>query len=327
MMRFEIPAALQRTVRYEPAGRSWLNHLPEQVEHYLQRWELVTDLPAGTLPWTGHCGVVIPVTRCDGGSAVLKLTVPHDEAQFEADALQAWNGQGAVKLLEADIPDLALLLERLDGDRSLQQAPMDVAIEQWGRLVRSLSVPLADGTARKFDQLAAQAEQWTDEFPADWDQLGRPFERWLLEAALEVCQVNGAVGRRRNQDVLVHSDLHFLNILARRDNRHAYVAIDPKPIYGDAEFAVAPMLWNRLAELPRRNPEIALLDRMTALCAAAGLDPELARQWSLAREVENALGYYQDHRPGDAQRSLWVASAMAGKPYAGLPAAHELPEP
>ncbi|WP_051299091.1 aminoglycoside phosphotransferase family protein [Arthrobacter castelli] len=327
MMRFEIPAALQRTVRYEPAGRGWLAGLPEQIEHYLQRWKLVPDLPAGTLPWTGHCGVVIPVIRRNGGEAALKLTVPHDEAQAEADALEAWAGRGAVRLLDADKPDLALLLERLDGDRSLQQAPMDVAIHQWGRLMQGLSVPPAEQTARKFDQLAARAEQWTDEFPARWEQLGRPFERWLLEAALEVCQVNGAVGRRWNRDVLVHSDLHFLNILARRDDPGEYVAIDPKPVYGDAEFAVAPMLWNRLGELPKRNPEIALLDRMTGLCTAAGLDPELARQWSLVREVENALSYYDDGHPGDAQRSLWVASSLAGKHYPGLPAAHDLPNP
>ena len=34
------------------------------------------------------------------------------------------------------------------------------------------------------------------ELPESWEQLGRPFPRWLLEAALEVCQTRGAVGRR-----------------------------------------------------------------------------------------------------------------------------------
>lgn len=325
MPRFKIPDALQRTVRYEPGGRAWLDQLPEQYERYMRRWELVPDLPAGTLPWTGHTGVVIPVVRRSGERAALKLTVPHSEAAAEANALEIWNGNGAVRLLEADKADLALLLERLDGDRSLQRAPMETALAEWGRLVRALSLPLPAG--HRFEQLAAQAEQWTDEFPAHWDRLGRPFERWLLEAALEVCQVNGAVGRRRNHDVLVHCDLHFLNVLAHADDPNRYVAIDPKPVYGDAEFAVAPMLWNRLPELPRQNPEIALLDRMAGLCDAAGLDVEMARQWSLVREVENALWYYDNGDIGDAQRSLWVAAALAGKPYPGLPAAHELPEP
>ncbi|MCC2661146.1 MAG: streptomycin 6-kinase, partial [Arthrobacter sp.] len=46
------------------------------------------------------------------------------------------------------------------------------------------------------EHIAARAEQWSDDLPADWEQLGRPFPRWLLDAALEVCQTRGAVGRR-----------------------------------------------------------------------------------------------------------------------------------
>ena len=86
----------------------------------------------------------------------------------------------------------------------------------WGGLMRQLSlVPDDQPQWREFDHVAARAEQWSDEFPATWEQLGRPFPRWLLEAALEVCQTRGAVGRRSGKDVLVHTDFHFLNILAR----------------------------------------------------------------------------------------------------------------
>ena len=49
--------------------------------------------------------------------------------------------------------------------------------------------------------------------------LGQPFERWLLEEALAVCQTRGVVGRRSSRDVLVHADLHFGNILARPGGR------------------------------------------------------------------------------------------------------------
>lgn len=324
---FELPAALERNVRSEPAGRTWLARLPQQYERYMRRWDLTLDLPDGRDPWTGHTGVVIPVRRRDGNRAALKLTLPHEEALAEADALELWDGTGAVRLLEADRPELVLLLERLDGDRSLADAPMAEALAVWGGLVRRLAIPVPEAARHTFPLLAAQAEQWTDEFPQRWEQLGRPFERWLLEAALEVCQVHGAVGRRRNDDVLVHSDLHYFNILASLEEPHWYLAIDPKPVIGDAEFAVAPMLWNRLRELPDKNPEIALLDRQARLCAAAGLDNELARQWTLVREVQNAIWSYEDGMGAEAARSLWVASAMAGRTYPGLPDVHELPEP
>ena len=61
---------------------------------------------------------------------------------------------------------------------------------------------------------------------------------------------------------------------------------------------------------------------------AAGLDADVARQWSLAREVENALWYAAKPRhEGDLARSLWVASTLAGRTLPELPAPHELPAP
>ncbi|MFP3637310.1 hypothetical protein, partial [Bacillus sp. SIMBA_033] len=61
---------------------------------------------------------------------------------------------------------------------------------------------------------------------------------------------------------------------------------------------------------------------------AAGLDPETARQWTIAREVENAVAYAgKAGHEADLARSLWVASTLAGKTLDGLPPAHALPAP
>jgi streptomycin 6-kinase len=211
--------------------------------------------------------------------------------------------------------------------------------------------------------LAAEAETWTDTLPADWEATGRPFPRWLLEHALETCQLRGAVGRRSARDVLVHSDLHYGNILARcapgadfpgwpgesgsapaedpgagpaadadtRDPEQplagGFVAIDPKPLLGDAEYAVAPMLWNRIGDLPAADPAGQLRLRCAELAAAAGLDPDLARDWAVVREVRNALYYLETGSPGHARRSLWVASSLLGRTLPDLPPAHLLAVP
>ncbi len=241
-----------------------------------------------------------------------------------------------------------MLLERLDAGRSLQEVPMETAVEVWGGLTRQLSLaPDHRPEWKEFDHVAARAEQWSDDLPADWEQLGRPFPRWLLEAALEVCQTRGAVGRRAGTDVLVNTDFHYLNILARPKDQslppatagadiagagggraNGFAAIDPQPMVGEAEFAVAPLLWNRIRDLPRTDPGQGLLDRCRDFSTAAGLDAEVARQWSLAREVENALSYAsRPHHGGDLARSLWVASTLAGRTLAWLPAAHDLPAP
>ncbi len=57
----------------------------------------------------------------DGTPAVLKLTNPHRESEQEADALERWDGDGAVRLLARDDERNALLLERCEpGDVSLR---------------------------------------------------------------------------------------------------------------------------------------------------------------------------------------------------------------
>jgi streptomycin 6-kinase len=337
-----IPPDLGRRYSGTPSGRNWLASLPRLVHCCLERWHLALDSAPGRLPWHGHGAIVVPVRRlhADGGApepAALKIAYPHDEAIMERHALTLWAGDGAVRLLAADADAGALLLERLDAVRSLQHLPVDAAVPVWGELVRRLSlVPDGRPEWREFGHIAARAEQWSDELPESWEHLGRPFPRWLLESALEVCQTRGAVGRRSGKDVLVHTDLHFLNILARPGltgglgsaDAAGYAAIDPQPMIGEAEFAVAPLLWNRIPELSRADPERGLLERCRDFSAAAGLDAEAARQWSLAREVDNALWYASKPRhEGDLARSLWVASTLAGRTLPGLPAAHDLPAP
>jgi streptomycin 6-kinase len=304
--------------------------------------------------------MVIPVRRNDGMPAALKIAFPHDEARVERQALALWGGSGAVRLLEADAGTCAMLLERLDSGCSLQSVPMEEAAAVWGGLMRQLSLAPDDKPGwQEFDHIAGRAEQWSDDLPADWEQQGRPFPRWLLEAALEVCQVRGAVGRRSGRDVLVHTDFHFLNILARPGaaavqsadamgadavgggvvggvanggvvgaGGRIFVAIDPQPMIGEPEFAVAPLLWNRLRDLPRADPAAGLRQRCRDFSTAAGLDAEVARQWAVVREVENALWYAaRPYHQGDLARSLWVASTLAGQTLDQLPAAHDLPEP
>ncbi len=336
-----IPPDLSRRYGGSARGRDWLASLPRLVNACLERWELRLDLAPDVLPWNGHGAIVVPVRRgpdvtagTGGQTAVLKIAYPHDEAIVERHALTLWDGDGAVRLLASEPDAGALLLERLDPARSLQDAPLDVAVPVWGALVRRLSLlPDSRPQWQEFDHVAARAEQWSDELPETWEQLGRPFPRWLLEAALEVCQTRGAVGRRWGKDVLVHTDLHYLNILARPagpagQDADGFAAIDPQPMIGEAEFAVAPLLWNRIRELPRADPGQGLLERCRNFSAAAGLNPETARQWGVAREVENALGYASRPRhDGDLARSLWVASTLAGRTLPDLPAPADLPAP
>ncbi|MFQ4148481.1 aminoglycoside phosphotransferase family protein [Arthrobacter sp. LAPM80] len=319
-VRVEIPEPLRLRHRQTVEGRAWLSRLPGFIRAALAQWQLSVDLPNGALPWHGHTGVVVPVLTRKGVPAALKVAFPHEEALLEPVALRLWEGHGAVRVLQSDESIGAMLMDRLEEHRSLLELPMEEAIAIWGALVKDLSIrPDGRPQWREIPHIAATAEQYCDELPQRWSELSEPFPRWLLEAALEVCQTRGAVARRSSNDVLVHTDLHYLNVLAKPGSSQ-YLAIDPQAQVGDAEFSVAPCLWNRLRDLPTSAPEAGLRRRASSLAQAAGLDEGLTAGWSVVREVENALCYLEEPgHGGDAQRSLWVASTMAGKTLPGLP--------
>ncbi len=79
------------------------------------------------------------VECADGTPAVLKVFWPHREAEQEADALERWDGEGAVRLLARDDERSALLLERCEPGSFLSTAddPVGVLIELLPRLWRS----------------------------------------------------------------------------------------------------------------------------------------------------------------------------------------------
>jgi len=73
------------------------------------RWGLEIGEPFRT----GYASWCAPTSARGGRDAVLKIVFPHDEARHEARALRAWDGRGAVRLLDDAPEDWALLLEHV----------------------------------------------------------------------------------------------------------------------------------------------------------------------------------------------------------------------
>ena len=75
---------------------------------------------------------------------------------------------------------------------------------------------------------------------------------------------------------LVHGDFHHHNILR---SARGPLAIDPKPMLGEPEYDVPSFLWN---PLPYRM-RLDVTERRLAAFAAAGLDEERMRTWTVIR--------------------------------------------
>lgn len=285
-------------------GDSWLGRLPRTVADLCREWALTPDGPARH----GMCAVALPVVGEDG-PAMLKVTWPHVEAATEHLALRHWDGRGSVRLLRADPPRWALLLERLDPDRDLHGIPVDEACEIVGDLLRCLHVPAPASIPRLAEYAARRAADFTAALRAGATPVPRRFLDQARGLATELAAEPSATDR------LVHTDLHYANVLAgERAGTELWLAIDPKPAAGDPAAEIAPLLHNRAAELGTGAAvRPALRRRLEIVCAAAGIDEHRARAWTIVREMDNALDLAAE--PGGSDRvSLAVAIIKAMQP-------------
>ena len=280
----------------------WLDRLPRLTDELLADWHLVPTAD----PLHGFCSLVVPVTDADGAPAALKVTFDgDDESLHEGLALQHWGGRGAVRLRRSDPHRRALLLDWLPGP-DLGDAWDVEACEVVGALYSRLHLPALPQLAT----VASYVERWLREL----DELGRdiPVPRRYVEQAL-------GLGRDLLADpgpaVVVHGDLHYANVMA--DAAGEWLAIDPKPMAGDAHYEPAPMLWNRMDELGSSSESVrdGLRRRFHTLVDVAGLDEERARDWVVVRMVLNAGWSVQDarraDRPLDADERDWITRCIA----------------
>jgi streptomycin 6-kinase len=248
------------------------------LEECRRRWRLVLGEPYPP----GAAGLAVRARLPDGTPAVLKVIHPHRESEHEADALALWAGDGAVRLLDRDDRRGAILMERCEPGTPLSEAGAGTALDVLAGLLPRLWVP----AGAPFHTLADEAAWWVEQLPGRWEGAGRPFERALLDAAIDALE---ALAPTQGEQVLVHQDLHGGNVLAAQ--REPWLAIDPKPLAGEREFAVAPIV--RSAELGHGRREV--LGRLDRLTSELGLDRERARGWTIGQTIAWAIGGPPEH--------------------------------
>ncbi len=203
----------------------------------------------------------------------MKVGWVDESTAHEALALSAWKGNGAVLLVNAQPEIGALLLERLDSQRSLETAAIEEAVSIAGQLLRRLAIAPPDG----IPSIQEIAPQLTATMAQRWAQFGRPMSRRLLDQACVLAVEFGASARR----LLVNYDLIYADVLA--GEREPWLAVDPKVVAGDPEYGVAQLLWRRLEEMQAQG---GLARHWETLIEAAALDSARTRAWTLVRCVD-----------------------------------------
>ncbi len=275
-----LPTAFVRQHAVDP---TWLAALPDLIAGFAARWSLAIDAPFPGIKFN----FVAPATRRDGTGCVFKLSREVDETRNEIAALRLWDGDGAVRLLDAEPDQGALLLERLEPGTMLLDvagANEDQATLIAAKVLRKLWRP-----ARPADGLRS-LESWCDAYQRNRAALhggAGGFPAPLFDRADAVrCDLLASTPAR---DAL-HGDLHHYNVL--RAHRAEWLAIDPKGLMGDRAFDVCQFFRNPDFDRPPARRVNAR--RLDIFCAALGLDRQRVKDWCLVHAVLDACWEYED---------------------------------
>jgi len=280
-----VPEQLVERWSASAEGRAWLDQLPSWIDDLSERWSLrigpVFTGPEVTASW------VAAVERLDASPAVLKIGMPHMEAEHEIAGLRFWNGGPTVRLLAADEQLNAMVLERcLPGTplRSLPEAEQDVVLAS---LLRRLWRTPRPG--HPFRDLAVMVRYWADETRANedrWADVGMVREGLAAFEELSRDVVD--------EPVLLATDLHAGNVLSAQ--REPWLVIDPKPFVGDRSYDATQHLLNSFARL-LRNPG-GTINRFADLL---DVDRDRVRLWLFARAAAETRDNWDEDWPSLAR--------------------------
>jgi streptomycin 6-kinase len=250
-------------------GDRWLAALPDVLRDVVADWQLEIG---AAFELSHH---YVTAVRCsDDTPAVLKLGVPiATSLAEEAPALAAFEGRGAVRLLRADLPRGALLLERVTpGWRASDLVPSRdaEATSAAVSVMRRLHAPPPPGCP--LPPALAQAAAFDDYVRVHGRAGPLPVDLVARAGAL-MRELDASAPRH----VVLHGDLHHDNIL--RATREPWLAIDPHGVVGDPGYELGALLYNP-------DPD----DRDAALSA---LVPARVEQLAdeLAMPVERVVGW------------------------------------
>jgi streptomycin 6-kinase len=265
-MALRVPARLAANCAKTPERSAWLARLPSTLGNLEQRWSLALSAPLDCEEAGGAW--VAPVARADGTAAVLKVGMPHMEAEHEIQGLRFWDGDPTVRLLEADDDLGAMLLERCEPGTSLRTLPepeQDLIVARLlKRLWRSPAPP------HRFRPLSALTAYWRAETLACRDQWP---DQGLVGEGLRLLKDLACSSPAK---VLLATDLHAGNVL--RAQRQPWLVIDPKPFVGDPAYDATQHLLNCKAGI-RAAPHTTIRRFADLL----GVDHERVRLWLFAR--------------------------------------------
>lgn len=277
-------------------GSAWFASLPETIRELEEKWDLTVKTPFPGIEFN----YVAAAARQNGEKVVVKISPPYERLEIfqEAQYLRTRNGDGAIKLLDADRELRAILLERAIPGKALFEkfaadpaGCVEPAIEVMRNILRPPPPDLTD--VELLDNWFARFQRYKDtEFPN--------------ELAVRATDIYRRLSDQPDKTFYLHGDFHPGNIVT--SDRSEFLAIDPKGIVGHIGYDIAVFL-NNLHWWQRKNRDVEgfLQNAIGRFSENFDLEEMELREWAFAYMVIGAWWNFED-MPEHYQESVAISN-------------------
>ncbi len=284
----------------EERASAWLHRLPELLEIWCNRWQLTLQPELPPLSYN----LVLFGKSASAGEVVLKLNLPSSELDSEIEALAQAQGEGMVRLIEADPSAALMMLERIRPGTALRNTPMDdlestmIGAQIMKRFSRTPARPDHLHPLRRwFNALYRYPDRYTPETS--------PIPIQLVEQAIAV---TNRLLREPRDKVLLHGDIHHENVL--RGGESGWITIDPKGLVGERGYEIAPWMLNPPGTGKRPDLAEVLSARLDLFSRELGIDRQRLAEWAFMHSVLSMCWTLEDVGLHDLANTLRCTTVL-----------------
>jgi len=308
-----LPVEVEKRLEHMgETGSIWRASLPANIVRLQNQW----GLSVGEVLHGGSEALVIEARNACAEALVLKLLLPAiaEPGQSEAlknnelSVLRSAQGQGYVRLLEADAAIGAMLMPRLGPPLGQIESKPET---QQRVLCETLKKAWRAPTGGINLQTGAQKALWLRALIVE---LAAKHNHYISTESLSIA-INFTRQRERAHErankVLVHGDPHPLNALRKPSGD--YAMIDPDGLYGEPEYDMGVVMREASSELLHLNTAPIELgkERCERLAQLSGTQPLAIWQWGFIERVSTGLYTLELDMPEYGKPALQVANSWA----------------
>lgn len=263
---------------YGQNGLNWVKELPDLITQLCRKWNtrFVEVVPNLSYNFVGL------VERLDSGEiAIIKMAFANEHILEESRWLKCFD-RGVAKIYEFDDTYHAILMERIEPGEMLSKLVKEGKDDTATQIICKMILELGSRQQRLYEF------KHLSELAASLPILTGHIDNKLLSKAQTLFR---ELTTDRNQDVILHGDLHHYNILA---SGSGWKAIDPHGYIGDPVFEVGPMIYNPFDCFPdQRSLAKTIERRLKILAEELPFDAQRIKAWTFCMTLLSLAWTYE----------------------------------